>query len=261
MKKFLFVIISILFLVSFAEAGINDRFSNLDLKKNDPSGQPSNGRGWIYTKDDSGGTMRLYFENENGTVNLIGTKRMLSLPINDWWTTYSRITDSTLPRFEFRNDKWLNQVGITPAIVFNGGWSTWTSVEYSTDPDDSMVSPALIQFPVPSYYQSGGEWVLWVQHEIPNNANNAAAHTTPSPIRWDYEYYIQTDGGVWDVTPTKGTLVTQDATDRINQITLSSSSITAGSVVQLRVWPSAEGQPIGHEKTVKKLLDAAFLFE
>ena len=59
-----------------AWAGINDRFSDINLGENNvidapqisaPTGNPIADRGWLYVKD-NGGTMTLYFEDDAGSV-------------------------------------------------------------------------------------------------------------------------------------------------------------------------------------------------
>ncbi len=68
------VLVVIIPVISFA--GMNDRFSNINLKEANyvelpeiavPSGNPSSNTAWFYCKDSSG-VSNLYFENDAGTV-------------------------------------------------------------------------------------------------------------------------------------------------------------------------------------------------
>lgn len=61
-------------------AGLEDRFSDIELKDSNyvyfpqitaPSGDPTSDTGWLYVKD-SGGTTKIYFEDDGGTVTDLG---------------------------------------------------------------------------------------------------------------------------------------------------------------------------------------------
>ena len=83
MKRLFNIVLALLLAVFFttgAIAGINDRFSDIDLTQDNyirfdeisaPSGDPVTNDGWLYVKD-SGGTSALFFEDDTGTVtNLV----------------------------------------------------------------------------------------------------------------------------------------------------------------------------------------------
>lgn len=77
----LLLILALVLVFSYpAKAGINDRFSDIELTEGEfiyfpqipaPSGNPTDNTGWLYVKD-NGGTTQLYFEDDAGGVTSWG---------------------------------------------------------------------------------------------------------------------------------------------------------------------------------------------
>ncbi|KKL91036.1 hypothetical protein LCGC14_1898710 [marine sediment metagenome] len=248
MRKLFYVIAVVFLCAGFAHAGLNDRSSNIDLKRHSAQyGQPTEGHVWIYTKDRGGDRGLFMKDSDNTEIGIFRKHDTVPLSLSAFSVNGQSVMSQLPPGIGIvslatNNVLDFTHLNTSPGVELID--SLFTMVWDYTDPAGEggrdSVSPAEITFRVPDNYASGGGFKGWM-------SNSGEWGATPPEV--DYEVIVNALTGTTPEEALVTAAVSNQAPIRLAAtgttpeevnftIATDFDNLTPGSWVTFRLWRS-----------------------
>jgi len=221
MKKLFIVITALLLLATPVLAGLEDRFSNIDLKKDSATGTPPEGKAWLYTEEDSDGDRKLRYKADNdGDERTLdgGDERTLDLPLSSF-VGYGNITGirGSNPRLTGQNST------SGPALLWDRDESSWIRRT----------------FKVPGWYWKGGGLRAMMAQDY-SDLRMITMSTSGPTLQWELTIH-DIESSIWTSTTSAG---------RSSQIVSSSDGLNTFSMLAYQSSAGADTLSAGDLVTI-----------